>query len=261
MIKLAFQSYLNAIHPRNIKEAKKSGSFFWFLYWCLIYPVLMLNVNKNTLEQGVYYACLVKLLPWALMAWSNTTSKYMMPKVMYLCPMTYEDRKAYVNAVLLIKIGVPVGFGLLIDAVWSGIFGLDVLRIFCSAFAYLSIGIATYFCVQGRGKNDTHISIGKRMPDGTVKSAWLNNWMIGFALGILLIVSITSARDNCMNFIVGFLWTFLSILLLILDILTVKTQYRTTIEGVSDYEENFQIRAEVPTNKSVTFDLFAKKKR
>lgn len=261
MIKLAFQSYLNAIHPRNIKEAKKSGSFFWFLYWCLIYPVLMLNINEEALEQGVYYAFLVKLLPWALMVWSNNISKFMMPKVMYLCPMTYEERKAYINAVLLIKIGVPVGFGLLIDMVWSGIFGLDVLRIFCSTFAYISIGIATYFCVQGRGKNDTRISIGKRMPDGTVKSAWLNNWMIGFGVGLLLVIAIVSVREDVMGFVVGFIWTFLMVLLLILDILTVKTQYHTTIEGVSDYEANFQIQAEVPTNKNVTFDLFAKKKR
>ena len=261
MVKLAFQSYLSALHPRNIKEAKKSGIYFWLLYWCILYPLLILGMDEDR-DGGVFYLkFLVKILPWLLILWSNSASKYMMPKVMYLIPMTYENRKAYVNAVLFIKIGVPVVLGLIIDVIWSCISGFDMVRILFSTFAYISIGIATYFCVQGRGKNDTQISIGKKMPDGTVKAAWLNNWMIGFALGILALVVLVSVKDIYWDFIIGFIWTFLTVLLIIFDILVVTTQYKTTIEGVSDYEANFRILAEVPANQNVSFDLFEKKKR
>ena len=50
---------------------------------------------------------LIKCFPLLLMGWSNLLGRISMPKAMFFVPMQKEERKAYINYILLIKIGIP----------------------------------------------------------------------------------------------------------------------------------------------------------
>lgn len=260
MLKQAFRSYLSALHPRNIKKLN-NGNGFWSIYFLFIYPMLM------TLTQGdefmkAFWFMMVKMAPFGLMLWSNVESKFLMPKAMFLCPMKKEERKEYINYVLLIKIGVSILVGIVIELIWSIFYGFHLQLILAMAFANFSLGIATYICIDELGRNDQNVPLAKRDKKGNSKRAWMN--VVLMILGILFIAGV-QVEDlisgitfpNGIDLDVVLVVIFL-VLFLILDIRIIVTQYESTIESAGNYENAFRILGKVPTVDNVEFDLFKK---
>ena len=255
MLKQAFRSYLSSLHPRNIKKIKNNGSWFWPIYFLVIYPALMSASNPNFAKY--MWFTMIKLSPFFLMWWSNISSKFLMPKTMFLCPMKQEDRKEYINYVLLLKIGFPVLFGIVIELVWSIFYGFHPWQILAIAFIHFSFGVSTYICFEASGKNDQPISYARKDKNGQIRWAWMN--LVNTVLAMLLLMGFElSDMTSVMSFpgavVIG-CWLGA---LLIFDVLIVVKQYKGTVESACDYELTFRVLSKVPTNTDVEFDMFKK---
>lgn len=256
MLKQAFHSYLSSLHPRNIKKEKNRATPFLIVYFLFFYPSLMSASNPNFAKY--MWFTMIKMLPLFIMWWSNISSKFLMPKAMFLCPMKQEDRKEYINDVLLLKIGFPILVGLGIELVWSIFYGFSLWQILAILLIHFSLGISTYICFEAMGKGDRRISYARKDKKGQIRWAWMNLADLLLALLLLMGFELSDMKPE-MDLGDGMLVVCWLGVLLILDVLIVVRQYSQTIENACDYELNFRVLGMVPTNTDLEFDLFKKR--
>lgn len=258
MMKQAWRSYLASLHPRNLRKAYDEGKLFWLLYWLIIYPTMMRFATDSLEAYEVIHLVVFRIIPYLLMGWSNINSKYLMSKMMYICPIKEEARQEYIKYVLFIKIGVSLLLSILIEGIYSIFYGFSIIKILIMVVMIFSIGIATYISLETFGKMDKKTyTIVKDKTDNT-KHHWLNNLVLIAALMVIGAVSIldVGAEESlalcCNVFIVA-----MTILLIIMDVIMVRGEYKATVALAGDYELSFRILGKV--EKQVKFDLFQKK--
>lgn len=239
MLKQAWYTYLAAIHPRNIKKVREQEGIFVYIYWLVVLPSMASNGTGDEVIAISFFWCTI-FLPLMLMKWSNTVTKLHMPKEMFLSPMGMENRKKYIQAVILIKIGVPVAVGLILRIVYGILYGLEPLLIFASTFAICSCGIGMYICSEIRVKSNQLIRYAIRDKDGKPKESWLNWICMGISIVIMLGFDASGLAYNMTQtdwaFLIGGLF-----ILLMLDIIIIKTQFRSTVEELCNYEIQFDV--------------------
>ena len=255
MLKRAFQSYLSSLHPRNFKKFQKNNAGFWLIYWAFIYPLIISGSNPDFAR--FMWFTMIKALPFFLMGFSSLSSRFLMAKAMFLCPMKEEDRREYINAVLVMKIGIPVLVGIVIELLFSLYYGFKPLQIVAIAFIHFSVGIAMHICFEGRGKNDRVISQARLDKNGKTRWAWMN--VVLMVWGIFLLagfeaIDMTSQMSMWSGIAIG----VSLVAFVIFDIAIMVTQYHDTIAQAGNYELTFHILSKVPTNENVEFDLFKK---
>lgn len=260
MWKQAWRSYVTSLHPRNLRKAYDDGKLFWLLYWLIIYPTIIRLGNNESLEiYEAIYLTAFRFLPWCLMEWSDIGSKFLMTKMMFLSPMKEEERKEYMNCVLCIKIGVSLICSVLIDVICSLFYGFSAMRMMILLVMIFSIGIAKYISLEAFGKMDEKIYGIVKEKSIHIKSKWINSAVCFFACMVIAFISIldigaeTSLAVFCKIFI-----GVMTLVLMVLDIKIVFSQYNATIALASDYELSFHILGKV--EKKVKFDMFEKKK-
>lgn len=252
MLKQAFRSYLASLHPRNIKKVKGSSNAYWIIYWIFIWPMMMRTWNDETGNSTLYL--ITKMIPFLIMSWSNISSKFLMTKEMYLCPMKSEERERYINYILYFKIGFPVFVGLLIEIVWSFFIGFHVFRTLAMVFIYFSVGIAIYICLDTVDQTNRRVTWGRIGRDGKVKWAWMN--LISFVYGLMIMFSFENTDLTVqMDILSGVFIGVGLILMAILNVLIIRMQYRETMEQAQNYEYEFKV---IKKEENVKYDLFAK---
>lgn len=252
MLKQAFRSYLASLHPRNIKKVKGSSNAYWIIYWIFIWPMMMRTWNDETGNSTLYL--ITKMIPFLIMSWSNISSKFLMTKEMYLCPMKSEERERYVNYILYFKIGFPVFVGLLIEIVWSFFIGFHVFRTLAMVFIYFSVGIAIYICLDTVDQTNRRVTWGRTGRDGKVKWAWMN--LISFVYGLMIMFSFENTDLTVqMDILSGVFIGVGLILMSIFNVLIIRMQYRETMEQAQNYEYEFKV---IKKEENVKYDLFAK---
>ena len=250
MFKQAWRSYVASLHPRYLKKAYASGLIFPMLYWLVIYPTIMTLVNKvNTAELYQLMGHLfMRMIPFFVMELSNVNSKYLMTKKMYLSPMKETEREEYIKHVLFIKIGMTMLLGVCIDLVRGWFYGFYLGKLVVMLVANLSIGVASYISFTGLGKTKTN-----------TKNHWANNVAGIVVIFIMVAIAILEVgADESLALVCNWYIVVAVMVLLILDIVIVRKEYRATITLASDYELAFKIRAKEEPQQ-VKFDLFAKK--
>lgn len=245
MLKLAFKSYLSAIHPRNIKKITFNNSF-WIIYWAFIYPLIISSSNKDMAKLILF--TMVKMIPFIFMGWSNLVSRHHMSKAMYLCPMTASERREYVNAILLFKMSTPVLLGVFLQLVWSVFFGFNIAQFFATLFIYFSMGVATYICVEGKDKRDQTISYATEDKSGNTRWAWMNIVLIVWCILLLVGLEYTD-MTNSMSPTSAIFITLSLIAFFIFDILIFAKQYKKMLEQLSNYEITFHVLSKVKGRK------------
>lgn len=251
MLKQAFRSYLASLHPRNIKKVKGSSNAYWIIYWIFIWPMMMRTWNDETGNSTLYL--ITKMIPFLIMSWSNISSKFLMTKEMYLCPMKSEERERYINYILYFKIGFPVFVGLLIEIVWSFFIGFHVFRTLAMVFIYFSVGIAIYICLDTVDQTNRRVTWGRIGRDGKVKWAWMN--LISFVYGLMIMFSFENTDLTVqMDILSGVFIGVGLILMAILNVLIIRMQYRETMEQAQNYEYAFKV---IKKEENVKYDLFA----
>lgn len=252
MLKQAWRSYLASLHPRNIKKVKGSSNAYWIIYWIFIWPMMMTTWNDETGNSTIYL--ITKMIPFLIMSWSNISSKFLMTKEMYLCPMKSEERERYINYILYFKIGFPVFVGLLIEIVWSFFIGFHVFRTLAMVFIYFSVGIAIYICLDTVDQTNRRVTWGRTGRDGKVKWAWMN--LISFVYGLMIMFSFENTDLTVqMDILSGVFIGVGLILMSIFNVLIIRMQYRETMEQAQNYEYEFKV---IKKEENVKYDLFAK---
>lgn len=236
MLKQAFYTYTISLHPKNLKNAKQKPDL-WF-YVCMIIN----SVEEGHLLESFLFWVMI-LFPLMLMTWSNMNTKLPMPKAMFLSPMGLENRRHYIQAMIFIKIGVPVAMGLLLHILWGCVYGLNPLSIFASSIAHSSFGIGMYVCSELRIKRDELVRYAVRDANGIIKTAWLNWTCMIVSFMMLLVFDVIGLASNMTEgwgvFIGGL------ILLLILDFVIIKTRFHFTVEDICNYEVQFDVLSQV----------------
>lgn len=252
MLKQAWRSYLAALHPRNIKKVKENGNQFLIIYWFLVWPLIS-SLGDN--EHRIQFLCMfLRVLPFLIMTWSNISSRFLMTKEMYLCPMKREEREKYVNYVLCFKIGVPVLVGLVFEIIWSIATEIHIFRSIVMVFIYVSIGIAVYICLDTLEQTNRRISWGRIGKDGKIKWAWMN--LISFIYGVMILVGFEDYDlTPLMDVVSGIFIGVGLVLIVVFDILIIRLQYKQTIDQAQNYEYAFNVKGKV---ENATYNLFAK---
>lgn len=253
MLKQAWRSYLAALHPRNIKKVKGSSNAYWILYWLFICPMMVLSSRDDINGNSTLYL-IIKMLPFLIMSWSNISSRFLMTKEMYLCPMKREERERYVNYILCFKIGVPAVVGLIIEIIWSVATGFHIFRSIIMVVIYISVGIAIYICLDTLEQTNRRVTWGKIGKDGKIKWAWMN--LISFVYGLLIMFAfedtdLTAQMDALSGVFIG----VGLVLIAVFDVLIIRLQYKQIIDQAQNYEYAFNVKGKV---ENATYNLFAK---
>lgn len=234
MWKQAWKSYLASLHIRNWKSARRKFDIMDFIWLAWIW-----NPGREV-EAQVFF--LMKMVPFIMIVWSNMVSKLSMPKVMFLTPMRAEERKEYIQKLLVFKIGIPVMVGVVLHLIYGICYELHVLGIIASALAQISFGIGIYVCSELRGRADRYIRYAVRDKDGVPKDAWLN-WLCIIVSFMLTLMLSFSAWDMTAG---GWGFLLLSLgILAVIDITIIKTRYKDTMKDICDYEITFDVLGKV----------------
>lgn len=261
MLKQAWRSYLSSLHPRNIKKLRESTTYawFWITFFCIYASTALLLDNGYA---DLYCSVFLRLLlPLGLMGYSNLTSRYLMPKAMFLCPMKEEDRKEYINCVISIKIGAMVISSLGAELIWSMFFGFRLWEVVLVPFLIFLIGIADYAGYEVKRNEVGQLPDVVFDKEGNKVRIWMNTMIVAivlFAVAALvgydmeLLDEVSNKID--LQMYLGFVG--ICVLLAILFAYRVaKDQYRYVIEQSSDYELHFKILGKVESPKKYKLSL------
>lgn len=246
MLKQAWRSYLASLHPRNYKKVKDPTMVLIWIYWLIISPIINdFDHNGEAAEQISFY--IANFTPYFLMWWSNLGQKLYMSKQMYLLPIKKIEKTEYVRCMLMIKIGFPAFVTIILQIIRGCIYGIEVFRIFSCTIAVISFAVGMYVCSTLRSKFDRYIRYAVRGEDGTGKDAFLN-WMCMIYSGIYHFVAcvaeISIAEGESMLGVTFFYLVPLSIMI-VMDIVILKTRYEGTIADAWNYEESFNILGKI----------------
>ena len=257
MWKQAWRSYLASLHPRYLRKAYDEGKLFWLLYWLVIYPTIMSSATESLEIYEVIYLTMLRMISFLIMSWSNINSKFLMPKMMFLCPIKEEERQEYINDVLIIKIGVSVFLGMLIEVLYGLFNSFSVIKILIMALANFSMGIATYISLETFGKVDEKIYALIKDKAEHTKHHWINHFVIVVAMLIIVAFSLLDVgAEESLAIFLQYSYVVMTIFLIVFDIVIIRKEYKPTIILAGDYELSFRILGKV--EKQVKFDLFQK---
>ena len=244
-MKQALRSYLASIHPRNIKKLKELGATSYVYFFVFGIYALVAILPGQTVNDWIF-TFIFLLIPMFFMSWSDMTSRYLMPKPMFLCPMKEEERKEYIRCVLKCKIGGPMILGIVIYLIYSIDYGFSIWKFAFMLFMYFSAGVASYMAYEYRSVNGEKAPFQLKMEDGKLINPWGDSF-VQFAtiFGIAVIV----LADDYSPEIMKQIWPLYILLggvlligLILMDVEIIKDHAPYILKNVGDYERNFKIQ-------------------
>lgn len=115
MKKKIMHDYINSFRWSNIKKAYRGGNdmaVFWIGYSMAI-PIFTNMPEENLLHM---YVAMIFI---GLTMLNATVVSLRLPKLLYLCPMSQEERLTYLRGKMIAKLTVPTVAGILLAAVWT----------------------------------------------------------------------------------------------------------------------------------------------
>lgn len=246
MYKQAWRSYLASIHPRNIKKAKEKGYLFTSFFWFFIYPSIIATNQEEEMAEVILMSAL-RFMPFLMLAWSNGNSPFLMSKALFLAPLKENERRAYVKAGLVIKIGMSVVLSLVIETILSIFYGINIYRICVMVFTHFTLVIAFHISFSqphGKGKTSSQMH-------------WVNILTIIFAIFGVYACSILDVGAEASLAI--FCKVLIGIMVagyIIFDYIVIRQGFDATVALAGNYELTFRIERKV--EKTVNFSVFSK---
>jgi len=244
-MKQALRSYLASIHPRNIKKLKELGATSYVYFFVFGIYALVAILPGKTVNDWIF-TFIFLLIPMFFMGWSDMTSRYLMPKPMFLCPMKEEERKEYIRCVLKCKIGGPMILGIVIYMIYSIDYGFQFWKLVFLLFMYFSGGVAGYMAYEYRSVKGEKAPFQLKLEDGKRINPWVSSAVIGATIfGIAVIV----LADDYSPEIMKQIWPLYILLggvllvgLILMDVEIIKDHAPYILKNVGDYERNFKIQ-------------------
>lgn len=150
MMKNIIREYFAAFRWTRIKESYYGSNWWFFIYMLMIVPTIFLGgeVFETGKSALAFYSL---ILPVMFHLFAVPLHPFTLPKMMYLCPMTKQERRKYLEKSYVVKILFSLLIALLgetillvmgnYDAFMTGItFGLTVLLIFATSLQTRAVG-------------------------------------------------------------------------------------------------------------------------
>lgn len=188
MWKRVIRDYFAAFRWEKLKAGAKVGNWWMFVNFLFVLPVIW----KIYEREGAWLQYYLVAMPFLFSLFVISAYPAVLPKMMYLCPMSPAERKEYMNKSRIVRIVIPMCLSLI------GVGGLQMLGIghwmlglaFLANQLQFSIVAASIINQNGYGALDAN---GKRVVDMDSKGGILMG-------GILVIALITSSIHA------GFAW-------------------------------------------------------
>ena len=258
MLKQAWHGYLASLHPRYLRKAYDDGKLFWIFYGIVIYPVMMQVITGQEEYYDISFLVMTRLFPFMFMMWSDIGSKYLMPKAMFLSPMKEEERKEYINHVIFIKVGMTVIYSICVELFLGLFYSFYIWRFVIITFMNFSLALSSYIFIDSMGKIDEKTYSIVKEKAGNKNLHWLNKIVeICSSATIIMIALLSMEISEGVIFFFEILIPIITIVVMILDIIIVLSEYKATLALASNYE--LANKLIVKEEKAVKFDLFANK--
>lgn len=137
MVAWVMKDYIGGFRWGRMKEAYKSGGWWTPIYCMTILPLVCGMYEEGTSALAYIMGC----GPIFFSMFAAPLHPSVLPKMMYLCPMGRENRKKYIRASAVTRVGIPVLLGSI---------GVGVL---------LALGICDWICGVGILLNDIAFSL------------------------------------------------------------------------------------------------------
>lgn len=104
MTQRVIMDYFAAFRWQKIKETLKNNGWWWYVYFFTCLP-LVLGAYREFEFAVVYY---LLGFPMIFTMFLSVHQSMRLPKIMYLCPMSKEERKSYIINSFIVRITVPI---------------------------------------------------------------------------------------------------------------------------------------------------------
>ena len=99
MLRKVLEDYREGFRWSRFKETYHYTMLWYYLYLFCFFPII-LDINEKTERLAGYYLCMVPLM---FGMYSVAAIPIRLPKQMFLCPLTKEERKKYVNLLFWVR--------------------------------------------------------------------------------------------------------------------------------------------------------------
>ena len=225
MIKNIIREYFTAFRWRRIKESYRGSNWWFFIYMLVVVP--MMSVGKISESWQTALAFYGLILPIMFHLFTVPLHPFSLPKMMYLCPMTKDERRAYLKRTYSVKALFSL-LAALLGAV--GLMAAGGYDIFLIAITFvLSILIIFATSLQTR-------AVGNGADWSKAKDRWETVTLIFFLLQAVVLASEVATKEMCSQ---TEKIVYLGILLFIDLPLTLKilSFWNETVERLMYYEK------------------------
>lgn len=99
MLKKVLQDYREGFRWSRFKETYHYSMLWYYLYLFGFFPII-LNINEKAEKMAAYYLCMVPLM---FGMYTVAAIPIRLPKQMFLCPLTKDERRKYVNLLFWVR--------------------------------------------------------------------------------------------------------------------------------------------------------------
>lgn len=225
MIKNIVREYFAAFRLGNIKESYQKNNWWFFIYILTFLPMMMFSGRMKTFWQILAYYML--MLPVVFELFAVPLHPFALPKIMYLCPLTKQERREYLVKTYWMKVLFPcmVELAVVIGLAATGQYDNFLLE---TAFI-LNMMLVFSISLQTR-------TIGADFNMSTSKDRWETAALVVLLFQIIFLTVGVIEWEECSG--VG--KAFCAGVLLLLDLpltLKVLSFWKDTVEDMMHYEK------------------------
>ena len=99
MLRKVLMDYREGFRWRRFKETYHYSMLWWYLYMFCFFPII-LDLNDKAEKMGGYYLTIIPIL---LGLYAMAAIPICLPKQMFLCPLTYAERRKYVSMLFWVR--------------------------------------------------------------------------------------------------------------------------------------------------------------
>ena len=175
------QDYFKAFRWKKIVESYKQGGWWIFIYWLFVWPAIF---HLYELAEDALTFFMIGL-PIVFAMFAAPLHSLTLPKLMYLCPMSRQERRSYIVRASYIRMLCPSILGLL-GIVVLMLTGLcDVLcavgiLLNCVSFSVLlgtEVSKCGYGCINEKGQRTLDMESRRGITEGILM-------ILGFGMGL-----------------------------------------------------------------------------
>lgn len=180
MWKRVIRDYIAAFRWERIKESQKVGNWWLYSYMAFVLP-LSLQIFKEDQTTIKYFSVIIPIL---FCTFVIAIYPMVLPKIMYLCPMSKPARRRYLEQSRILRIAVVAGMSL-ISIIIMAMHGVSEWFYMISVFTnhvLFAVCMASTVNKNGYGTLDVN---GKRVVDWDSKT--------GIFEGCMMVITLVTA--------------------------------------------------------------------